>query len=204
MRGLISDTGPGPVGLAYRVSGPVPALLQEDPLFLDLCAAFDELLQPIVAVLDCFPAYLDPWLAPEDFLTWLGALAGLDAGGSVAPPRTRAHIAGAVHAHGRRGTAAGLRHAAASAAGVPVQRVAVAECGGVVWAATSGGAAPPPFDPLITVTVAVPGGAEVSGAVSGALAVPGGDAAAVAAAVRDAVEPILPVSYRLRIEVVEE
>jgi phage tail-like protein len=195
MRGPISDTGPGPVGTAYRVSGPVPALFHEDPLFLDLCAAFDELLQPIVAVLDCFPAYLDPWLAPEDFLGWLGALAGADAEGPGEPPRRRAHIAGAVRGHGLRGTAAGLRHAAASAAGVPVERVAVADCGGVVWATTNGGAAPPPFDPLVTVTVTVPGGTAATAAAA---------TAAATAAVRDAVQPILPVSYRLRIEVVEK
>ena len=71
---------------AYRISRPVPALLWEDPLFLGLCAAFDDLLSPIVAALDCFSAYLDPWLAPEDFLGWLGGLVGVTAGPARAGP----------------------------------------------------------------------------------------------------------------------
>ncbi len=86
MRGPISDAGDVPVGGAYRVSGPVPSLYHEDPLFLDLCGAVDELLAPVVTALDCFPAYLDPWLAPEDFLAWLADLVGveIDGAGSAA------------------------------------------------------------------------------------------------------------------------
>src|SRR5215831_3420390 len=125
MRGPVSDTGPGPVGAAYRVSTPVPALFHEDPLFLELCAAFDELLGPLVAALDCFPAYLDPWLAPADFLGWLAALVGAEPAGQSRPPsppsqslppqsppshlwqeqerERRAHIAGAVRGYRARG-----------------------------------------------------------------------------------------------------
>jgi hypothetical protein len=53
----VSAAQPGaPVSAAYRVSGPVPALFHEDPLFLELCAAFDDLLSPVVTALDCFAA----------------------------------------------------------------------------------------------------------------------------------------------------
>jgi phage tail-like protein len=203
MRGPVSDGGLCPVGAAYRISGPVPALYQEDPLFLELCAAFDELLGPFLAALDCFPAYLDPWLAPADFLDWLGTLVGTQPAGAnpasellPAPaahgrgrePRRRAHIAGAVRAYRERGTPEGLRRAAAAAAGVSDQQVIVAECGSVTWADTHGAADVPAFDPTVEITVTVPSGS---------------DTAAAAEAVRQAAEPALPVFSRLRVKVVE-
>ena len=92
MRGQIRGPGPGhgvPVSAAYRVSGPVPALLHDDPLFLGLCAAFDDLLGPVVTALDCFAAYLDPWLAPDDFVAWLATLVGADDGAAGPRPSRR-------------------------------------------------------------------------------------------------------------------
>jgi hypothetical protein len=196
---------------AYRISGPVPALFHEDPLFLDLSAAFDELLSPMVTAVDCFAAYLDPWLAPDDFLGWLGGLVGVcgqvpDAGGwppdgggdasapgpggAAAGPRRqrRALIAGAVRAYRARGTAGGLRAVVAAATCVPAGQVGVAESGAVAWSDTPGAAAVPPFDPVVKITVAVP---------------PGRDRACVAASARAAAELALPVFSQLRIEVVE-
>jgi len=184
---------------AYRVSGPVPALFHEDPLFLGLCAAFDELLGPVVTALDCFAAYLDPWLAPDDFLAWLGTLvgvgadigaeAGADAGAEAeASDRQRALIAGAVRAYQARGTAAGLRDVVATAAHVPAEQVNVAESGSVTWSDRPGAAIAPPLHPVVTITVVVPAGR---------------DPASVAACARSAAEPALSVFNQLRIEVVE-
>ena len=170
---------------AYRVSGPVPALYHEDPLFLALCAAFDELLGPVVTALDCFAAYVDPWLAPDDFLAWLGALVGLDAGTT---DLSRALIAGAVRGYQARGTAGGLRAVVAAAVCVPPPQIHIAESGAVTWSDLPGGAVPPPFDPTVRITVAVP---------------PGLDRDAVAAHARAAAEPAIPVFSQLRIEVVE-
>jgi phage tail-like protein len=172
---------------AYRVSGPVPALFHEDPLFLGLCAAFDELLGPVVTALDCFPAYLDPWLAPGDFLAWLAALVGVaaDADGGE---QQRALVAGAVCAYRARGTASGLRDVVAAATGVPAEGVRIAESGAVTWSDTPGAAPPPPFDPVVTITVEVPHGR---------------DPATMAARARSAAEPALPVFSQLRIEMVE-
>lgn len=186
MRGAISGTGDVPVSSAYRVSGPVPALYHEDPLFLALCAALDDLLAPVVTALDCFPAYLDPLLAPEDFLAWLAGLVGVD---TAERARSRASIAAAVDGYRVKGTVAGLRACAAEAAGVPVERVSVTEGGGVAWAQARGKAPVRPFDPVVVCAVAVPRGR---------------DRAAVTDAVRDAVAPCLPITCRLRIEVVEQ
>jgi phage tail-like protein len=184
---------------AYRVSGPVPALFHEDPLFLGLCAAFDELLGPVVTALDCFAAYLDPWLAPDDFLAWLGTLVGVGVGVGAdigvdvgaeadASGRQRALIAGAVRAYRVRGTAAGLRDVVATAAHVPAEQVSVAESGSVTWSDRPGAAIAPPLHPVVTITVVVPAGR---------------DPASVAACARSAAEPALSVFSQLRIEVVE-
>ena len=185
-----SAAGGSVTSAAYRVSGPVPALLHEDPLFLGLCAAFDELLAPVVTALDCFAAYLDPWLAPGDFVAWLAALVGADA--DPGPPdeaALRALVAGAVRGYRTRGTAQGLRDAVAAAARVPAGQVSVAESGTVTWSTTPGAAAVPPFDPVVTITVAVPGDQDQ---------VPG----QAAERARAAAEPALPVFSQLRIEVV--
>jgi phage tail-like protein len=182
---------------AYRVSGPVPALFHEDPLFLGLCAAFDELLGPVVTALDCFAAYLDPWLAPDDFLAWLGTLVGVGVSADIgadgdaeadASDRQRALIAGAVRAYQARGTAAGLRDVVATAAHLPAEQVSVAESGSVTWSDRPGAAIAPPLHPVVTITVVVPAGR---------------DPASVAACARSAAEPALSVFSQLRIEVVE-
>ena len=188
MRGPISDAGDVPVGAAYRVSGPVPSLYHEDPLFLELCAALDQLMAPVVTALDCFPAYLDPWLAPDDFLEWLAGLVGVELDGIGPAARRRSLIAGAVDGYRGKGTVAGVRACAADAAGVPIDRVGLSEGGGVTWAQSRGGSPVRPYDPTVVLTIAVP---------------PGRDRAGVTGAVRDAVSACLPVWCRLRIEVVE-
>ncbi len=184
--GRAQGPGGGATSAAYRVSGPVPALFHDDPLFLGLCAAFDELLSPAVTALDCFAAYLDPWLAPGDFVAWLGGLVGADTG-SLDEPRQRALVAGAVPAYRARGTAGGLREVVATAACVPAEQVTVTESGAVTWSTTPGGAAAPPFDPVVTITVMVPAHR---------------DSDAVAGYARAAAEPALPVFSQLQIEVV--
>ncbi len=87
-----------------------------------------------------------------------------------------------------KGTVAGLRACAADAAGVPIERVGLAEGGGVTWAHSRDTAQVRPHDPVVVLTIAVP---------------PGRDRAALTGAVRDAVSACLPIWCRLRIEVVE-
>jgi hypothetical protein len=199
-----------PVSAAYRVSGPVPALFHEDPLFLELCAAIDELLSPVVTALDCFAAYLDPRLAPDDFLGWLGSLVGAepDAAAGAGPGSAagagpgsaagagpgdagsfRALIAGAVRSYHVRGTPDGLRAAVAGATGVPAAQIRVTECGAVTWSQSPGLAEPPPFNPVVEIALPAP---------------PGQDPDAVAARARAAAGPSLPVFSQLRVTVVKK
>ncbi|MEV4555614.1 phage tail protein [Kitasatospora sp. NPDC049285] len=186
MRGPINEAGPGALGLPHRLAPITPAVYQEDPVFVLWCEALDELLGPIAAALDCFPAYLDPRLAPADFLGWLGGLVGLDPAELRAPAdRLPELVADAVAAHDRRGTPAGVREAVARAARVPVEQVELEEPGGVVWARVAGAAAVPAAGGTVRVRV------RASNAVDGA---------EVMAAARAAV----PVQYQVRIEMVVE
>jgi phage tail-like protein len=176
-------------GSVSRVSGAVPAMLAEDPLFHELCDAFDELLAPMAAALDCFAAYLDPRLAPPDFLDWLDAVLG--AGGESSWPieRRRAHVAEAVAAHRFRGTAEGLRRAAATAADVPLEQVTVEDPGGVTYSTRALGSFEAAREtPSVVVRVRLLSAATNSD---------------VSALVQDAVELVRPVHFQVRIEVVE-
>ncbi len=181
MRGPISDVPVVPFSTAAPVRTAVPGMLLDDPVFCVVCAAVDDLLAPSVAAVDCFPAYLDPWLAPDDFVDWLTALVGVPDGLGD----RRAAVATAAAGYGSRGTAAAVRLGAAAAAGVSAESVTVDDPGGVTWSPTPCGvsAVPPP-----TACVRI--------------VVPGGDAAAIAADVQAALEPGWPVHCPLKIEVV--
>ena len=58
----------------------VPAMLMDDPFACGLLDGLDEVIAPVISVLDCFDAYLDPHTAPEDVVRYLGSwlLATLD------------------------------------------------------------------------------------------------------------------------------
>jgi phage tail-like protein len=176
MRGPISDTEL-PFATALPLRANLPGMLLDDELLMALCAALDDLLAPAVAALDCFGAYLDPGLAPEDFLGWLAALVGSEP--------SRPAIAAAVPGYADRGTATGLRECAAAAAGVPVEQATVVDPGGVSWSA-SAGSTPPPAAGAARIALTAPAGADTD---------------ALSAAVRAAVDASRPVHCPLEIEV---
>jgi len=178
MRLLISDVEAAPFRTALPLHANVPGMLLDDELFMLLCAALDDMLAPAVVALDCFPAYLDTALAPDDFLPWLGGLVG------SAPERDQ--IAGATASYGERGTAAGMRAAAALVAGVALEAVTVEDPGGVTWSATPGSA-----------TSAEPGSAKIR------VQVPTDTATTeMTESVRTALEPSRPVHCPIEVEVV--
>lgn len=51
----------------------LPAILQDDPFVEAMMPAFDEVLAPVISVLDCYDAYLDPALAPMDLVRYMGS-----------------------------------------------------------------------------------------------------------------------------------
>ena len=62
---------------AYLRSG-LPAIYREEDFGMRFVGALEELLDPIVAVLDALPAHFDPDHAPRDILNLLAAWLGVD------------------------------------------------------------------------------------------------------------------------------
>ena len=130
----------------------LPALYQEDDFTQRFVSAFDAALAPIFAALDNFPAYLDPWLTPEDFLEWLGSWFGIVLDESWSVERRRVLVSRAFEFYRMRGTASGLKEQVAVLTGGTVE---LHETGGVATSTTAGGALPgsPNFAVLVRVTV---------------------------------------------------
>ena len=146
-RGLVrSLISPHPLGES------LPALYQEDDFTQRFVSAFDAALAPIFAALDNFPAYLDPWLTPEDFLEGLGSWFGIVLDESWSLTRRRALVSRAFEFYRMRGTATGLKEQVAVLTGGTVE---LHETGGVSSSTTAGGALPgsPNFAVLVRVTV---------------------------------------------------
>ncbi len=115
----------------------LPAVLQEDPVVERLTAALDEVLAPAFASLDCLPAYLDPLLAPEDFLALLAGWVGAPLDDAWPERRRRDAVAHAVALHRCRGTARGLQWQLDLMTGGLAE---VVDSGGVRWSRTPTGA----------------------------------------------------------------
>lgn len=134
MRGTIPGlASPHPIGSS------LPGLYQDDPFTQRLTAAFDEVLAGSIQVLDCYPAYLDPALAPEDFLEWLGSWVGATPDETWPLERRRAFVASASELYRMRGTAAGLAAHVAIFTGGEVE---IAEPGAAGWSAEPGANVP--------------------------------------------------------------
>jgi phage tail-like protein len=150
-------------GVAARSPFPLaeqlPAVYFEDPFALRFAEGLDTLLGPMLVVLDCLPAYLSSWLAPEDFLDWLAHWVGAELTGDEAAAVRREAIATAVFMHRRRGTARGLAAAVRFATGVTPE---IDESGGSAWSARPLGPYPGRVDPGLRVTLRVPDPAQVN------------------------------------------
>jgi phage tail-like protein len=149
-RGLVPRLQtPHPLGLM------LPALYQEDSFAQRLCAALDEVLSPIFSTLDNLDAYVDPWLAPEDFLDWLGTWVGLALDETWPLARKRAVVAHAHDLFRSRGTVRGLqRHIEIFTGGT----VEIVDTGAVATSTTAESALPgsPNFALLVRVVVDKP------------------------------------------------
>jgi phage tail-like protein len=134
VRGPLTD-----LATPHPLSRFLPAIYQEPTPFLAaFLVAWDEILAPVLTVLDNVEAYLDPDLAPDDFVPWLTSWVGLDPE-DLLPTKARAALRHGAAILGRRGTAAGLAAEVALAVEGSVQ---VVDGGGVAWSTTAGGALP--------------------------------------------------------------
>ena len=147
MRGLVEGlVSPHPLGAG------LPALYQDDSLAQRLTGAFDDVLAPVFASLDGLPAYLDPALAPDDFLEWLSGWVGVTLDETWPIERRRQLVADAASLYQSRGTVAGL---AAQVAIYTGGEVLVEDNGAAGWSATAGGSVPGSPAPRLRVRVSV-------------------------------------------------
>ena len=165
MRGSIDGLG------SSAPLGPMlPAVFAEDELAQSFVAGLDEVIAPILNVLDCLDAYFSPALAPLDFTAWVGGWIGAETSGQVgeygsdaerarSAVQLRAAVAAAVHLHRIRGTRQGLAEAVELAFGVQPE---ITESGGAAWDARPLGPVPGGRRPELHVTVrlAAPGPAD--------------------------------------------
>jgi len=133
----------------------LPGLYQDDPVTRAWTAALDELLAPVFLTLDSFPAYLDPWLTPDDFVPWLAEWVGISLDPAWPLGRRRAAIAGAARLYSLRGTARGVGLAVELATGVTPE---VTESGKTTWSVQPTVAAASAPAPFLLVRLRVPAG----------------------------------------------
>jgi phage tail-like protein len=152
MRGTVPDLAtPHPLGEL------LPAVLQEDEFVMRWTTAFDDVLAPVVAALDCITAYIDPMLAPEDFLLWLGSWFGAVVDENWPVERRRAIVAASAELYRTRGTIPGLRAHLELVTGAHVE---VSDNGGVTWSVTP--ASELPGEPSPALTVRIPAATQAS------------------------------------------
>ncbi|SCG00768.1 phage tail protein, P2 protein I family [Streptomyces sp. Ncost-T6T-2b] len=92
----------------YPIGELLPALYADDDLAQRFTAGLDTVLAPVLSTLDNLPAYVDPALAPADFLPWLASWVGVEADPAWPVELRRAVVAHAVELHRWRGTRRGL------------------------------------------------------------------------------------------------
>jgi len=149
--GALPEVGRGLVeGLATSrpIAEQLPALFQEDDLCVRLTTALDEVLAPIYLVLDSIDAYVDPELAPEDFLEWLAGWVGLVGEDLGEGTDVRMLVAEATSLFALRGTPAGLARLLQLSTG---RTFLLEDSGGVRWSATPASELPGSAHPFLTV-----------------------------------------------------
>ena len=145
MRGLI-DGLPNP----HPLIDILPGLYGEDDLAVRLTGVFDDALAPVVSTLDNFEAYLDPALAPDDFVELLGSWVAAFTDQRISADRQRLLVASAVELHRSRGAASALRETLRLACGVEAE---VLESGGTSWSVQAGSEPPGHERPQLVVRV---------------------------------------------------
>jgi phage tail-like protein len=125
--GIPGTASPHPIGLA------LPALYLEDDFVQRFAAGLDEVLAPVLLTLDCLEAYLDPALAPDDFLDWLAGWLAAPVDEAWPASLRREVIGRAVELHRWRGTPQGVTAQLRLLSGGEVELV---DSGGVTWSTT--------------------------------------------------------------------
>lgn len=145
MRGTVEGlTSPVPVGSR------LPAVLQEDDFLVRFTGAIDDVLAPVFLTLDALACYVDPRLAPADFLEWLCGWVGIEPDDTWTTQRRREIVARAAEVHRWRGTRRGVEDAVRLVVDGDVQ---VEDNGGCTWSAAPVGPLPGSATPALRVRV---------------------------------------------------
>jgi phage tail-like protein len=115
---------------AHPIADVLPGVYLEDEFVRGLTRGLDTVLAPVFLTLDCLDAYIDPRVAPEDFLPWLGSWLGVSLDDSWPADRRRRVIATAAARHRDGGTRRGLQAYLEALTGGEVE---VVDSGGTVW-----------------------------------------------------------------------
>lgn len=121
----------------------LPTMYAVDDFALRFTTGLDAVLSALLSTMDNLPAYLDPALAPEDFLVWLASWVSAELDPAWPLPLRRVVVRRAVASHRWRGTARGLVQRLELALGV---RAEVLDGSGVRWSSTPD-AEPPEASP---------------------------------------------------------
>ena len=111
--------------------GGLPAVYQESDFGMRFIGGLEELLDPIVAVLDALPAHFDPDHAPRDILNLLAAWLGADLDEGQDMRHQREMVRRAADLGRKRGTVAGMELALKLA--YPDVPLRIEDQGGVRW-----------------------------------------------------------------------
>jgi phage tail-like protein len=177
MRGAIAE-----LATPHRLIDMVPGVYHESPLVVGLLSGLDVALAPVFATLDALETYVDPAMAPDDFLTWLASWVGLTFDDRWTDEQRRALVPAMVPAYRLRGTKAGLRAIVRLFTGTDPD---IRDSGGVATSTEPGQAAIPPAGPnIIRVRVRLPQGSLVT-----------------AARLRELVETMVPVHLAVEVEI---
>lgn len=181
MRGTVAG-----LGTPYPLVSLLPAVYQEeDPFIARFTGGLDDVLATVIATLDCLDAYVDPLVAPEDFLTWIAGWVGVTVNENAPVELHRASVARAAELHRLRGTVHGLKTSLELLTGGEVD---VQDSGGTAVSNRPGAAAPGDPRPWLRVRVTVPADTAWS-------------ADALLAAVESAVEAAKPAHVQHSVEV---
>ena len=152
MRGTLDGLDP-PLDTPHPMGIQLPALYQDDGMAQQVVGALDEVLAPVFCTLDSLQCYIDPLMAPADFVEWLAGWVGVEFDDAWPLERRREIVARAVALHRRRGTAAGIRDAVRL---VVEGDVEIFETGAAAWSETPGGRLPGQNPPQLLVRVHTP------------------------------------------------
>lgn len=149
MRGIVPGlASPHPLG------GTLPALYADDSFAQRLCQGLDEVLAPVLATLDCLPAYLDPATAPADLVEWLAGWVGVAVAPEMPDERRRQLVTAAARLYVWRGTLTALRTIVELSTG---QSPEILESGGTAWSPDPNAPLPGSPDPGLVVRLQTAG-----------------------------------------------